>query len=150
MKNNKKILLIILTVVVIASVALIILKNSNTEEPNKGNNKKDEVVNKNEDVVSRKEVSNIAFDNISYVYDGKRTTVKLEITNNNEKSVQLGLFIVNVFDKKNELIDSFAPVSKSTIGVGDVKKIEFSLDKDLSNAYKLEFELPNLEFIEEE
>lgn len=142
---------VILGILLIAFVGLIVLKVTNSsDENNNVDNKREEVVNQSAGVISRKEVSNVVFDNISYVYDGEKTTVKLEITNNNDKSIKLGLFIVNVYDKNNEIMDTFAPVSKNVIAVGEKKELEFSLDKDLSQAERIEFELPNLEFIEEE
>ena len=151
MKSNRKILFVILGILLIAFVGLIVLKVTNSsDENNNVDNKREEVVNQSAGVISRKEVSNVVFDNISYVYDGEKTTVKLEITNNNDKSIKLGLFIVNVYDKNNEIMDTFAPVSKNVIAVGEKKELEFSLDKDLSQAERIEFELPNLEIVEEE
>ena len=151
MKSNRKILFVILGILLITFVGLIVLKVTNSsDENNNVDNKREEVVNQSAGVISRKEVSNVVFDNISYVDDGEKTTVKLEITNNNDKSIKLGLFIVNVYDENNEIMDTFAPVSKNVIAVGEKKELEFSLDKDLSQAERIEFELPNLEFIEEE
>ena len=151
MKSNRKILFAILGILLIAFVGLIVLKVTNSsDENNNVDNKREEVVNQSAGVISRKEVSNVVFDNISYVYDGEKTTVKLEITNNNDKSIKLGLFIVNVYDENNEIMDTFAPVSKNVIAVGEKKELEFSLDKDLSQAERIEFELPNLEIVEEE
>lgn len=151
MKSNRKILFVILGILLITFVGLIVLKVTNSsDENNNVDNKREEVVNQSAGVISRKEVSNVVFDNISYVYDGEKTTVKLEITNNNDKSIKLGLFIVNVYDENNEIMDTFAPVSKNVIAVGEKKELEFSLDKDLSQAERIEFELPNLEIVEEE
>ena len=145
MSKKQKILLIILIVAVIAAVALIIIKNT-ANEPKK----QEEVINKNENVISSKEVSGVLFENIKYVYDGKNTTINLDISNFNETKVKLGLFIVNVYDENDKLMDTFAPVSNSIIGVEESISLEFSLDKNLSKANRIEFELPNLEVIEEE
>lgn len=151
MKDNRKTLFVILGILLIAFVGLIVLKVTNSsDENNNVDNKREEVVNQSAGVISRKEVSNVVFDNISYVYNGEKTTVNLEIINNNDKTIKLGLFIVNVYDENNEIMDTFAPVSKAEISVGKKQELEFSLDKDLSQAERIEFELPNLEFVEEE
>ena len=144
MSKKQKILLVILGILIVLVIALVIIKNTAKEEKAKV-----EIVNENEGVISSKEVSNVVFDNIKYVYDGEKTVVNLDIFNFNEKKIKIGLFIVNVYDENNKLLDTFAPVCNKIIEVEERKSLEFSLEKDLSKAYRLEFELPNLELIEE-
>lgn len=106
------------------------------------------VINDKEDVVSNKEVSNISFTNIEYYYDGTTTTVFMNITNNNEQTVVLGDFIANIYDKNGKFIEKFEPTTAYELKQDETMELEFNCPKDLSSAYKMDIELPNLTFLE--
>lgn len=150
MKRRNLILIICLMVLVFVVVGVIAVKllNSDKENNNFIENNNGIIENTNKDVISDKEVSNILFSDIKYTYDGVRTRVTLTITNNNDKSVLIGDFIVKVYDKNNNYIDEFTPSVSYVLPKNESGDIGFSIKEDLIEVYKLEIELPNLEFVE--
>ena len=140
--QTKKIFISIGVVLVLLVVLLVILKLTN-------NDSNKIIENTNEGVIKSRVVDNVLFDDIKYTYDGEKTLVELSITNNNDKSIKIGVFTAKVYDKNNELINTFVPVCDSEIKQGEKKELKFSIKSDLSNAYTMEIELPNMEFVAE-
>lgn len=139
-KIKEKKLIIALIIVVILAGSLIVVKLLTKEEKI--------IINDKEGVVSNKEVSNISFSNIEYYYDGTITTVFMNITNNNEQTVVLGDFIANIYDKDGNFIEKFEPTTAYELKQDETMELEFNCPKDLSSAYKMDIELPNLTFLE--
>lgn len=157
MKKRNIILTVCLIICIAIAIGIILLKlfnnkdnitdnNNNNIDNNKDNNIKE---NLNPEVISKKNISNLVFDNIKYTYDGEFTTVYMEVTNNNHKGVYLKAFVVKVYNKNNEILGKFNPNPNYLIEPGKTNELKFFIKKDFSEAYKMEIELPELEFEEE-
>ena len=144
-KKNILRILLLLFISILIFITIIIIKKDN-KETNKPQEENIQTI--TTDVTLKKEVSNIVFDNILYTYDGKITKVNLTITNNNEKNVKINTFVIKVYDKDNKQIGVFNPNSKYEFKPKDKIDLEFFIALDLSNADYLEYELPELEIIE--
>lgn len=142
MKKKYKILVVIIVVVLCALVYIFLVnkKNDNniTEETNNNN------------LSISKEVSNIVFTNIKYKYEDGLTIISMKMFNKNDKTVKLGEFIVNVYDKDNNLLGTLNPNLSDKIEKNKSNEIEFSKKEKYDNAYSLEIELPNLELLDSE
>lgn len=148
----KKILFIISIILIIfIAIILIYIKRNEDNDVNvtpDGNNKV--ITNTNKDVISDKVISNLIFTDIKYTYDFKETKVFMNIINNNTESVKISRFIIKIYNEKNELVETLNPVYNNIIKPNsDINNFMVTIEKDLSNAYKIEIELPELEFIKE-
>jgi len=112
--------------------------NATVEEP---------IYNTEEDVISNKEYDGIVFSNITYYYDGEYTNVEFKVTNNKKKSIKLNYFDVVVKDKNNKEIGTFSAYYDKEINSGDSTELSVSLDADFTKAYHIEFNLKELEEI---
>lgn len=141
MKKKYKILVVIIVVVLCALVYIFFVnkKNDNVDNENFDNN-----------LLLSKEVSNIVFTNIKYKYEDDLTVISMKMFNKNDKSVKLGEFIVNVYDKDNNLLGTLNPYFSKEIEKNKSDEIEFSKKEKYDNAYSLEIELPNLELLDSE
>lgn len=141
MKKKYKILVVIIVVVLCALVYIFFVnkKNDNVDNENFDNN-----------LLLSKEVSNIVFTNIKYKYEDDLTVISMKMFNKNDKSVKLGEFIVNVYDKDNNLLGTLNPYFSKEIEKNKSDEIEFSKKEKYENAYSLEIELPNLELLDSE
>ena len=141
MKKKYKILVVIIGIV-LSVLIIIFLVNKNS------NNKDNE--NTINNLLASKEVSNIVFTNIKYKYEDGLTIISMKMFNKNDKTVKLGEFIVNVYDKDNNLLGTLNPNLSDTIEKNKSNEIEFSKKEKYDNAYSLEIELPNLELLDSE
>ena len=141
MKKKYKILVVIIGIVLCALVYIFFVnkKNDNVDNENFDNN-----------LLASKEVSNIVFTNIKYKYEDGLTIISMKMFNKNDKTVKLGEFIVNVYDKDNNLLGTLNPNLSDTIEKNKSDEIEFSKKEKYENAYPLEIELPNLELLDSE
>ncbi len=141
MKKKYKILVVIIGIVLCALVYIFFVnkKNDNVDNENFDNN-----------LLASKEVSNIVFTNIKYKYEVGLTIISMKMFNKNDKTVKLGEFIVNVYDKDNNLLGTLNPNLSDTIEKNKSDEIEFSKKEKYENAYSLEIELPNLELLDSE
>lgn len=144
-KNIYSILLVAFIFVSSIALAIIIINKKNEDT-----DKNKEIVNTNKDVISNKEVSNILFSNIKYVYYDNKTEVSFVITNNNEENIKLSHFLINAYDESENLIGTIHPICDLVINAKDTLS-DFSVitENDFSNAYSIKFELPELEIIYE-
>ena len=141
MKKKYKILVVIIGIV-LSVLIIIFLVNKNSNNINNEN-----TIN---NLLASKEVSNIVFTNIKYKYEDDLTIISMKMFNKNDKTVKLGEFIVNVYDKDNNLLGTLNPNLSDTIEKNKSNEIEFSKKEKYDNAYSLEIELPNLELLDSE
>lgn len=141
MKKKYKILVVIIGIV-LSVLIIIFLVNKNSNNINNEN-----TIN---NLLASKEVSNIVFTNIKYKYEDGLTIISMKMFNKNDKTVKLGEFIVNVYDKDNNLLGTLNPNLSDTIEKNKSNEIEFSKKEKYDNAYFLEIELPNLELLDSE
>lgn len=147
---KKRNIILIACLIILIILGTILFENFKDKNNNVDDNKENQIKeNKNLGVVSKKSVSNLVFDNIKYIYDGEYTIVYMEITNNNDKGVYLREFVVKVYDKNNELLGEFNPNPDYLIESGKTNDLEFFTKRDLSSAFRMEIELPQLEYNEE-
>lgn len=141
--KKKKLILSFIIVIILILIGLVIAMKLLYKNDNKNI-----VKNTEKEVISDKIVSNILFSDIEYYYDGTNTTVFMNVTNNNAKTVVLGDFIAIIYDKNDNLIEKFEPTTKYELKKNETMELEFYYPKDLTNANKMEIELPNLQIIE--
>ena len=137
-KKYLKVLLVFVIIIAIFTCVFVIYKtNNNSVEEIKYNELKEP-----------QEVSNIKFTNIDYKFENDMMIISMKIFNNNDNDVKLSEFLVNIYDKDGNLINTMKPYIKDTIKSRMAINTEFSLKGDLKNAYSMKIELPNLELIE--
>jgi len=151
MSKKEKILLIILLIIITLFISVIILYNLLKNNYDDSENNNNIIKNTNQNVISDKEISKVLFSNIKYTYDGEVTTLFMDITNKNEKTIIISHFIIKAYDENNDLIGEFHPVCKSKINPNEqLSQFEVFIKNNLIHAYSIEFELPELEFVEKD
>lgn len=147
MKKNIKIMLIFIVLVIVIIGIFVLVKDKNNNNDNKDNNISNEIEN---DLTKSKEVSNVTFSNIEYKIDKDTTIISMKIFNKNDKSIKLNEYVVNIYDKDNNLLGSMNPYMKEIIEANKSSEIEFFKKEIYKNAYSLEILVPNLELIDSE
>lgn len=147
MKKNIKIMLIFIVLVIVIIGIFVLVKDKNNNNDNKDNNISNEIEN---ELTKSKEVSNVTFSNIEYKVDKDTTIISMKIFNKNDKSIKLNEYVVNIYDKDNNLLGSMNPFMKENIEANKSSEIEFSKKEIYKTAYSLEILLPNLELIDSE
>lgn len=147
MKKNIKIMLIFIVLVIAIIGIFVLVKDKNNNNDNKDNNISNEIEN---ELTKSKEVSNVTFSNIEYKIDKDTTIISMKIFNKKDKSIKLNEYVVNIYDKDNNLLGSMNPYMKEIIEANKSSEIEFSKKEIYKNAYSLEILVPNLELIDSE
>ena len=105
-------------------------------------NKKEEVkVNTNKDVVKDQEVDGIKMTNTSLVTTNGISKLVTNVTNSSNKDYKLDEYIIIIKDKKGEEIVRIPGYVGDTIKAGETRTINSSVDRDLSNAGSIEYEV---------
>lgn len=99
---------------------------------------------KEQDVIENKEYSGIKIENISFIYDGKYTTMSFTLINSRTENVTLGKYDVIVNDENGEEIGKLESYSAEEITPEGVLEFSLSIDKDYSKAKSVEFNFIDL------
>lgn len=83
-----------------------------------------------------------------FYYQDSYTTVNLIITNNNNIAINIGRYIVYVYDKNDNLIGMFNPTLDTNIPANSSTNQMFSVNDDLRKADKIDYEFNNVTKIE--
>ena len=92
--------------------------------------------------------NNILSSNIKVVNQDAFTVVSMEIVNNNDYTINLGDFLVNVY-KDDTLVLDLKPHVDKDIRAKNAKEIKVTIKELHSEVNSLEIQLPNLKIIEE-
>ena len=104
--------------------------------------KKEEVkVNTNKDVVKDQEIDGIKMTNTSLVTTNGISKLVTNVTNSSNKDYKLDEYIIIIKDKKGEEIVRIPGYVGDTIKAGETRTINSSVDRDLSNAGSIEYEV---------
>ena len=97
------------------------------------------------------EVSNVLFSNINYVKDkgNDNYIIKMNVTNNNDKMVNLGDFYINIYNRKGEKIYTFDTGFIKDIKSGNKITLTSVTEENIGKISSISIELPNLKYIEE-
>lgn len=83
-----------------------------------------------------------------FYYQDGYSTINLNITNNNDYTVYIGKYKVYVYDREDNLIGTFNPIFNASIRGGEKLSQMFSTEKDYSKAYRIEYELEEIEKVD--
>ena len=114
-------------------------KTNNTIAPTKYNN--------NENVIKETLVNGILFNATSFYYYNGYTTLRLKVTNTTGKTLNLGLYKINV-KRGDNLIGTFFASLKNPINAGETVEIEYNLDKQIIDGDVLEYDLSTMKEVE--
>ena len=104
--------------------------------------KKEEVkVNTNKDVIKDQEVDGIKMTNTSLVTTNGITKLTTNVTNESETDYTLEEYIIIIKDKEGNEIIRIPGYVGDTIKAGETRTINSSVDRDLSNAGSIEYEV---------
>ncbi|MBE6159920.1 MAG: hypothetical protein E7157_02610 [Lactobacillales bacterium] len=104
--------------------------------------KKEEIkVNTNKDVVKDQEVDGIKMTNTSLVTTNGISKLVTNVTNNSDKDYKLDEYMIIIKDKEGKEIVRIPGYVGDTIKAGETRTINSSVDRDLSNAGSIEYEV---------
>ena len=103
---------------------------------------KEEVkVNTNKDVIKDQEVDGIKMTNTSFVTTNGITKLVTNVTNSSDEDYSLEEYIIIIKDKEGNEIVRIPGYVGDTIKAGETRTINSSVDRDLSDAGSIEYEV---------
>lgn len=99
-----------------------------------------DIVNINEEIIKTQTVEDIEFDNTTVIYSNGMTNFNTTIKNNGETK-KIGYIIVSFKTKNDILMYQFKVPVLDTLNSKADKIITMSTDVDLTNAYKITYEI---------
>lgn len=125
----------------IISIMLVLLLSGCGKEVNKSDsdvkdNKKDIIIEKNEDTIDDVGLS-VKVD--SFYYKNNSSTVNLIVKNNNDYDIYIGAYSVMVYDKDDNVLGVYTLNMNTTIESKQETNQMFSTGEDFSNASRFEY-----------
>lgn len=134
--KKKIIIIVIIAIVVIMSLLMIV---SNISKKNNNKEEKLPVVNTEKEVIKDQEFDGLKMTNTSLIYENGVSKLETIVENNSGNDYNLIEFSIIVKDKNDEVITTIPGYVGETIKNGEKKKINSSIDMDLSKAKKIEY-----------
>ncbi|HPF83720.1 MAG TPA: hypothetical protein PLV83_06135 [Bacilli bacterium] len=135
MKRFKTILALCLTVLLIATGCG---KKAKDNDKNKVAEPK---VNTNEGVIKDKVVEELTLTNTSLVSTGNSAVLVTKVTNPTNEDKYVKIFNITVKDKDGNIITTLKGYVGGVVPKGESREITSNVDRNLDNAYTVEYEL---------
>lgn len=137
---KKKIFVVIISIIIILLGILICVSCSNKKVEKENNDKETKVVvNKEKDIVKDQKVDGLDMKNTSLVITDGISKLETEVINNTGSDYELKEFTIIIKDSEDKTIIELPGYVGEVIKNGETKKINSSVDIDLSNAKKVEY-----------
>ena len=134
----KKKLMTLITILLILGLVTGCACNKKEE---KKEQKEEVKVNTNKDVVKDQEEDKIKMTNTSLIINDGITKLVTNVTNSSDEDYYLEEYIIIIKDKDGNEIVRMPGYVGDTIKAGDTKTINSSVDRDLSDAGSIEYEV---------
>lgn len=106
--------------------------------------KKEEIkesVNTNKEVIEDKVVEDLKLTNTSLVSKGESDVLVTKVTNDTNEDKEVRIFNIYVKDKDDNIITTLQGYVGGVVPKGESREITSNVDRNLDNAYKVEYEL---------
>ena len=111
------------------------------KEKTKKEDKQEETYNTNEGVIEDKEVEGLKLTNTSLVSTENSATLVTSVSNPTNEDKEVRIFYIHVKDKNGDEIVTLQGYVGGVVPAGQTREITSNVDRNLSNAYKVEYEL---------
>ena len=111
------------------------------KEKNKTEDKTKETYNTNEGVIEDKEVEGLKLTNTSLVSTENSATLVTSVSNPTNEDKEVRIFYIHVKDKNGDEIVTLQGYVGGVVPAGQTREITSNVDRNLDNAYKVEYEL---------
>ena len=131
----------------ITSLSLLLILGISTgcgckkKEKTKKEDKQEETYNTNEGVIEDKEVEGLKLTNTSLVSTENSATLVTSVSNPTNEDKEVRIFYIHVKDKNGDEIVTLQGYVGGVVPAGQTREITSNVDRNLSNAYKVEYEL---------
>ena len=132
---------------IIISLSLLLILGISTgcgckkKESEKKEDKQKETYNTNEGVIEDKEVEGLKLTNTSLVSTENSATLVTSVSNPTNEDKEVRIFYIHVKDKNGDEIVTLQGYVGGVVPAGQTREITSNVDRNLSNAYKGEYEL---------
>ena len=133
--------------IIITSLSLLLILGISTgcgckkKEKTKKEDKQEETYNTNEGVIEDKEVEGLKLTNTSLVSTENSATLVTSVSNPTNEDKEVRIFYIHVKDKNGDEIVTLQGYVGGVVPAGQTREITSNVDRNLSNAYKVEYEL---------
>ena len=103
--------------------------------------KQEETYNTNEGVIEDKEVEGLKLTNTSLVSTENSATLVTSVSNPTDEDKEVRIFYIHVKDKNGDEIVTLQGYVGGVVPAGQTREITSNVDRNLSNAYTVEYEL---------
>ena len=103
--------------------------------------KQEETYNTNEGVIEDKEVEGLKLTNTSLVSTENSATLVTSVSNPTNEDKEVRIFYIHVKDKNGDEIVTLQGYVGGVVPAGQTREITSNVDRNLSNAYTVEYEL---------
>ena len=111
------------------------------KEKTKKEDKQEETYNTNEGVIEDKEVEGLKLTNTSLVSTENSATLVTSVSNPTNEDKEVRIFYIHVKDKNGDEIVTLQGYVGGVVPAGQTREITSNVDRNLDNAYKVEYEL---------
>ena len=131
----------------ITSLSLLLILGISTgcgckkKEKTKKEDKQEETYNTNEGVIEDKEVEGLKLTNTSLVSTENSATLVTSVSNPTNEDKEVRIFYIHVKDKNGDEIVTLQGYVGGVVPAGQTREITSNVDRNLDNAYKVEYEL---------
>lgn len=136
---KKKNIVIIALIILILIVLGVVLISGNVD--NKSDEKTNTTVNNEKGVTKDQIVDGLKLENTSLIITNGISTLETTVINNTGKDYELKEFTITIKDKDDKVITTIPGYVGGIIKDKETKKINSSVDIDLSNARKVEYSI---------
>ena len=133
--------------IIITSLSLLLILGISTgcgckkKEKTKKEDKQEETYNTNEGVIEDKEVEGLKLTNTSLVSTENSATLVTSVSNPTNEDKEVRIFYIHVKDKNGDEIVTLQGYVGGVVPAGQTREITSNVDRNLDNAYKVEYEL---------
>lgn len=138
---NKKNIIIVFIILIVISISLFFVLNKKVEKKKIKENKDDTVFITDEGVVEDKIVDGLKIADTTLTVKDNVSRLVTNVYNNTSSDYILNEYKISVYDKDDNIIITLPGYVGEVIESGKTKIIDSSVDKDLSNAVRIEFEV---------
>ena len=111
------------------------------KEKTKKEDKQEETYNTNEGVIEDKEVEGLKLTNTSLVSTENGATLVTSVSNPTDTDKEVRIFYIHVKDKNGDEIVKLEGYVGGVVPAGQTREITSNVDRNLDNAYTVEYEL---------
>ena len=139
--KNKNVIIATITITLIIILAFLIFRDTKEDKKPKAKDKEEMISITDPEIMKNQKVDGMDINNVLFVIQDGKSRLMAEIVNNTESDYKLKQYIVTIKDKDNKVLGTMHGYVGEEIKVGETRNLDVSIDRDLSQATTIEYEV---------